>query len=382
MRAEFDYRQRKYICSISQTSEGRELRIQNSEGKVLAVQQGKRQGLLGISRETSEEVDVSKPFFYSLIRLALQTLETEISKQRLSEQEQILIEKNQIIHGKTEQIGLLQKQLELLQEQLSQLSEIQRQKLQQLQSSLQQKETTIIDREQHIEKLQTHLNQTASNVSPEKVEEKLMKVFGEKVWQQMETSSQNDLVSAYINYKTAKQRGFLDDYSESGVRLGFVIETEVISPFFRELYLFLKQRSICNLDGRTEIGGVKMGPKQEQTLGKLPRLIATQWTTFDRYRLDQPKAPQAHNQLYRQWNQDCIISGDRLLVKQFLQQWSHPLSPWLQQGEQAASLIDQVRELRNRASHPVPLYEWQFRLLWSIVIGETQREGILNQIYG
>ena len=49
MKAEFDYRQRKYICSISQTSSGQELRIQNSEGKVLAVQQGKKQAPCDLS---------------------------------------------------------------------------------------------------------------------------------------------------------------------------------------------------------------------------------------------------------------------------------------------------------------------------------------------
>lgn len=381
MKAEFDYKKRKYICSISQTSSGQELRIQNPEGKVLAVQQGQKQGLLGNSRETSETIDVSEPRFYSLIKLALQALETETNKQCLSEQEQIISDKNQIIHEKTEQIGLLKQQLQLLKLQLSQLSESQQEQLQQLQYSLQQKELIIGNREQHIEKLKTHMDRNAFTIHPEEVENKLIDTFGENVWQKLKPSSQNDLVSAFINYKTTKRLGFLDDYSESGVRLGFVIETEIIAPFFQELYTFLKSRSICTPDGRAEIGGVKLGPRQEQTLGKLPRLIAGQWRTFSRQSLEQSQQPQDY-QLYRSWNGDGISSQDRLLIKQFLEQWSHPLSLWLQRGQHSASLIDQVKELRNRASHPVPLYHWQFRLLWSIVIDDVHHQGILHQIYG
>jgi single-stranded-DNA-specific exonuclease len=53
----------------------KELRIRNPEGKVLAIQQGHRIGLLGITREDAKEVDVTKPPFYPLIKAAMQALD-------------------------------------------------------------------------------------------------------------------------------------------------------------------------------------------------------------------------------------------------------------------------------------------------------------------
>ena len=51
-----------------------ELRIRNSRGEVLAIQQGKRIGLLGKSRDNAKEVDVSLPHFFNLIRAAMNAL--------------------------------------------------------------------------------------------------------------------------------------------------------------------------------------------------------------------------------------------------------------------------------------------------------------------
>jgi single-stranded-DNA-specific exonuclease len=51
-----------------------ELRIRNSEGKVLAIQKGKRIGLLGFKREDAQEVDVTQPNYYQLIKAATQAL--------------------------------------------------------------------------------------------------------------------------------------------------------------------------------------------------------------------------------------------------------------------------------------------------------------------
>jgi len=382
MSTEFDYRQRKYTCSLSSTSTGVELRIQNPEGKVLAVQKGCKSGLLGLSRATSEAVDVSKPPFYNLIRLALQAIDSQALHQRLLEQDQMMTDKDQIIHEKTAQILLLEQQSELLREELDQLSTEQQSRLQELKIALQQKEEVIVEREARIDKLKSHSSSTAPSIDPAAVEKKLTQVFGLDLWQALENSSQNDLISAFINYKTTQHIGFADDYSEAGVRLGFVIETEIVSRFFKELYSFMIRKPRYASIDRIEIAGVRLGPRQEQTIGKLPRLLAGRWQTFNRRSLDQAVAP-AEIQLYRPWQQDGISPEDRRLIAQFLQHWSHPLSAWLQNGEQAASALDQVRTLRNRASHPTPLYEWQFRLLWSMVTGDNNcHGGILHQIYG
>jgi len=73
-KAEFSYSDRLYTCSLYQLGDKPELRIRNSRGEVLAIQQGKRIGLLGKSRNNAKEVDVSKPHFFHLIREAMNAL--------------------------------------------------------------------------------------------------------------------------------------------------------------------------------------------------------------------------------------------------------------------------------------------------------------------
>lgn len=72
-KVQFQYRDRVYECSLANAQN--ELRIRNSQGKVLAVQKGQRLGLLGERRETAVQVDVTQPHYYSLIKTALAALE-------------------------------------------------------------------------------------------------------------------------------------------------------------------------------------------------------------------------------------------------------------------------------------------------------------------
>ncbi|TVQ17151.1 MAG: single-stranded-DNA-specific exonuclease RecJ [Leptolyngbya sp. DLM2.Bin15] len=75
-RVEFTHGDRPYACSISITPTSRELRIQNAQGQVLALQPEQRRGLLGRSRDEAIEIDVAQPFYFHLIRAALQALQS------------------------------------------------------------------------------------------------------------------------------------------------------------------------------------------------------------------------------------------------------------------------------------------------------------------
>ena len=75
LKAEFYYNQRRYTCGIFSGESSPELRIRNSEGQVLAVEQDKKTGFLGTKREDAREVDISKPHLYNLIKQALSALE-------------------------------------------------------------------------------------------------------------------------------------------------------------------------------------------------------------------------------------------------------------------------------------------------------------------
>ena len=71
-KARFEYGGRSYACSFWESLE--ELRIRNSQGKVLAVKKGQRVGLLGTSRDTAQEVNVTQSPYYDIVKAANQAI--------------------------------------------------------------------------------------------------------------------------------------------------------------------------------------------------------------------------------------------------------------------------------------------------------------------
>ncbi|MDF5734669.1 MULTISPECIES: single-stranded-DNA-specific exonuclease RecJ [unclassified Nostoc] len=70
----FEYNQRHYTCGFYKNGIEAELRIKNSEGKVLAMQPGHIIGLLGTNRQNAKKVDISQPQYDNIIQAALQAL--------------------------------------------------------------------------------------------------------------------------------------------------------------------------------------------------------------------------------------------------------------------------------------------------------------------
>jgi len=73
-KSSFEYKHKYYTCGIYQNGESPELRIKNSEGKVLAVQPGQSNALLGSNRQDAKIVDISQPQYDGIIQAALQAL--------------------------------------------------------------------------------------------------------------------------------------------------------------------------------------------------------------------------------------------------------------------------------------------------------------------
>ncbi|MEH2251892.1 single-stranded-DNA-specific exonuclease RecJ [Nostoc sp.] len=70
----FEYNKRKYTCGFYKNGIETELRIKNSEGKVLAMQPGHIIGLLGTNRQNAKEIDISQPQYDNIIQAAFQAL--------------------------------------------------------------------------------------------------------------------------------------------------------------------------------------------------------------------------------------------------------------------------------------------------------------------
>jgi single-stranded-DNA-specific exonuclease len=77
LKSKFQLNQRPYTCGIYQNAGLPELRIKNSQGKVLVMHPGRTIGLLGTNREDAIEVDISQPQYESIIQAALQALSNQ-----------------------------------------------------------------------------------------------------------------------------------------------------------------------------------------------------------------------------------------------------------------------------------------------------------------
>lgn len=74
---DFYYRDRHYRCRIIKQDAGQELRIRNQQGHVLSIIKGQKIGYLTTSSHDRQEVDVSQPFFFHLIKAATQALQMQ-----------------------------------------------------------------------------------------------------------------------------------------------------------------------------------------------------------------------------------------------------------------------------------------------------------------
>ena len=71
----FEYKQRRYTCGVFPLDNSLELRIKNTEGRILAIESGNLTGLLGSSRKDATQVDLFQPYYYNLVQAAIQALE-------------------------------------------------------------------------------------------------------------------------------------------------------------------------------------------------------------------------------------------------------------------------------------------------------------------
>jgi len=55
---------------------GKELRVKNSEGKVLVMRPDDKFGLLGFNRENAAQVNLSQPIYEGIIENAMRALST------------------------------------------------------------------------------------------------------------------------------------------------------------------------------------------------------------------------------------------------------------------------------------------------------------------
>ena len=380
--AEFFYGKRRYVSTIEQENTSQSLQIRNGEGQLLVVQLAQRQGILYLPGKSPEVVDLSDTYYFNLLRAGLNALELKRKNSLLIYKDELLNEKDELLNEKDSQIATLNQQIQILESKVTQLSDEKQAAFQTLQTELQTKQAAIADQEAHIVQLQTERPQrTVTPPDLNQIKQEVRQALGDSVWFCIQPDSQKDLCAAYRHHHMLQSEGAdpdIADYSEAGIRLSFAVEREVMQPFFVDLYDFVR------LEGVSEIGGIELGPTCRYTLGMLPSLLATQWSTLDRNALSQQQTP-LENQLYQTIKaKHKLSSRDRDLLIEFFEQWEHPMAVCFgQKGKQAAASLDQISRLQTIADHGKSfLYEWHYALLRQLVVGDANRRGLFRQIYG
>jgi single-stranded-DNA-specific exonuclease len=284
-KVEFYYNARQYLCSISQVGESKELRIRNPEGQVLAIQPQQKRGLIGTRREDAQEVDISQPYYFNLIRAALNSLE-------LIEQEQKIQEKEWLIAEKEQQIEQLNQKLRARTGKAPVLAPLQN-----------------------------------TPIAP------LEKILDSSPWLCISAQSQKDLIAAG---KLANAES--PDYAAATALLCDAVERDVVQILFKKLYSFLKDQSIA------ELGGIPIKARKKYTLEVLPPLLSAEWRSLHLDKLSHPDRP---SDLHIAVTVAALAERDQQLLQDFLAQWDYPIAQWLlTQPVAAASRIDQIYQLR------------------------------------
>ena len=376
LHVEFYYSKRRYKGTLKSAEEtadqGHQITIENPEGHLLVVQMAARKGFLYLPDLPPQVIDIADLKYFNLIRAGLNALEVK-------QKTQLLIKKDDLLAEKDAQITTMKAQIELLEEKITQLSAEQQQQFADLKTELQTQEDTIQGQEAQIEHLQIQVT-SAPLASSADIQRQVRDAISDGVWFCLQAASQKDLQAAYKHYQMLDTSGpdaHIVDYSEAGIRLNFVIEREILKPFFADLADFARQQSI------TEVGSVVLSPNGKYILGMMPALIADQWRSFPPAELSQPQLRPEGVTIIKVTAKGQMSGRDRTLVNQFLAQWDHPIARCLsQKSGQAASSLDQIDKLHHIAAHGESfLYRWQYELLHQLITGQSGKGGLLRQIF-
>ncbi|MBF2037178.1 MAG: single-stranded-DNA-specific exonuclease RecJ [Leptolyngbyaceae cyanobacterium T60_A2020_046] len=371
--ADFPYSRRRYTARISADDQFRELQIHNPEGQALIVVLPERQGYLALPGQATQPVDVTEPHYFNLIRAALDALE-------LRQKTHLLLEKDELLAEKDRHITTLTQQVALLEEKLHQLSADQQQQFQTLQQELAAQESVIQTQEASIAQMQEQMRPALPPIDAKALKQSVREAVGDKLWFCLQTRSQTDLYAAYKHAALSRPDDPTigpADYSEAGLRLGFVVEREVVQPFFQDLYDHWVQ------EGSPSLGSLELRPGTKYTLGMVAPLLADEWQSFHPEVLKAAVAP-ATLRYVTSRARAPLPAVDRDRLNTFFETWEHPMGQWFAaQPSAAAAILDKISKLRNVSAHAgTPLYGWAFELMRELVLGSDTTRGLFRHIYG
>ncbi|MDB9528044.1 single-stranded-DNA-specific exonuclease RecJ [Oscillatoria sp. CS-180] len=372
--ANFFYGHRRYLVRTFKKGTSRELQIHNPEKQIFVVLLPEKQGYLCIPGEAPRPVDIGEAHYFNLIRAGLDALE-------IRQKTHLLLEKDELLAEKDEHIQTLTQQVEFLKAKVGAFSSTQKQEFKTLQAEVKAQESAIQNQEAHIATLQQQMGRPAPKLDPKEIKRTVRLAVGDKIWYFLQPESQKDLYAAHKHVAlNATDNADLQsaDYTKAGLRLGSVVKREVIQPWFEDLAAFLAD------NGSFKLGDVLFGPGQNYTASMAAPLLADQWTSVRSQSLAQKIYPGDDHVYFIATAKQPLSQRDRALLSDFLQQWEHPMSGWLQsKPQEVATYLDQFGQLYTHAARKtLPLYLWAFDVMQHLVIGNGQQRGMFQHIYG
>lgn len=422
--AEFSYSNRRYSATTKTASDITTLTISNPEGQRLVVNRGDQQGWLYLPGESAKPVDLSEPHYGNLVRAGATAVELQQLAQRLAVAEAQLSEKDVLL---AERDALIAEQNVLMVQKESQLSTLKAENAALLKAQMQVSQSQTAPRQDNpaqAEKAdfaaaqtqsmavqptrvakasvptdappQSAKVQSASPVQPspspiaespvaapasspplklDDAKQQVRQGLSDRVWFCLSPDSQRDLAIA-VAHLSAASGPMADASAVAG--LATVLERELLQPLLDDFASYGEQT------GDRDLTALASDLAQAASLAALPPLLSETWRALTAKALAATNKPR--KALHETTHADTsappfpIDDSHRVMLDEFLQGWDHPIARWLTGGgAEAASDLAQVAQLQ-RASHPLPL--WQGQMLQHLVLGQRQKKGILQKIFG
>jgi single-stranded-DNA-specific exonuclease len=377
--AEFTFSNRRYTASTHTSSATTTLTISNPEGQRLVVNRGDIQGWLYLPGESAKPVDLSEPHYGNLVRAGATAIEIQQLTQQLAAAEARLAQQEILLAEKDALLAQLQAEPvpppaipappstpppsapDPVQQTAPVVQPAPRPKPPQPAPAPTAPPPTPLP--------------PVSPMSLDAAKQQVRQAVGDPAWFCLSPASQKDLAIALAHLATAGNP-IADPAPLAG--LATVLERELLQPLLNDFAHYGDQT------GDADLIAMANDLAQAPGLALLPPLLSETWKSLSSKALAATNKPRKG--LYQTVSAEGgdtpfpIDDSHRVMLDEFLQGWDHPIARWLTgAGSEAASDLAQVAQIQQ-GNNALPL--WQGQLMQHLVLGQRQKKGILQKIFG
>ncbi|PSR14482.1 single-stranded-DNA-specific exonuclease RecJ [filamentous cyanobacterium CCP3] len=403
---DFTYSNRRYTATTTTVAGLDILTISNVEGQQLVVKRGDPQGWLYPPGESAKPVDLSEPHYGNLVRAGAAAVELQNLTQRLIEAEALLAEQEALLAQKDARLSALEvENAALLAAQTPatpppeavKKTSGQAEKAAFLAAQVEalpvqpaavdhpsvhppvQPEPSAAQAPAPAPASSPVSNQPPAAAAPalklDEAKQQVRQTLSDRVWFCLSAESQKDLTLA-LAHLSAASGPTVAGTAVAG--LTTVLDRELLQPLLADFARYGDEI------GDRDMAALASDLAAAASLAVLPPLLSETWRSLTPKALAAKTKPRKglHETIQADTSETPfpIDDGHRVMLDEFLQGWDHPIARWLTGGgAEAASDLAQVGQLQ-RGDESLQL--WQGQMLQQLVLGQRQKKGILQKIFG